>query len=76
MYTFKKSYRTFFPGVALLALLLAGSPCYSQSGLVEDPVTKASPSSDDLFARVIAAVRDLTFTTGCVLSVDGGRPLN
>jgi hypothetical protein len=54
MYTFKKSYRTFFPGAALLALLLAGSPCYSQSGLVEDPVAKASPSSDDLFARVIA----------------------
>src|SRR5258708_29838339 len=54
MYTFRKSYRTFFPGVALLALLLAGSPCYSQSDLVEDPVAKASPSSDDLFARVIA----------------------
>src|SRR5258708_6488685 len=54
MYTFKKSYGTFFPGAALLALLLAGSPCYSQSGLVEDPATKASPSSDDLFARVIA----------------------
>jgi len=27
-------------------------------------------------AAVIAAVRDLTFTTGCVLAVDGGRPLN
>jgi hypothetical protein len=25
---------------------------------------------------VIAAVRDLTFTTGCILAVDGGRPLN
>ena len=54
MYTFKKSYRTFFPGVALLALLLAGSPCYSQSGPVEDPAPNASASSDELFARVIA----------------------
>jgi 3-oxoacyl-[acyl-carrier protein] reductase len=25
---------------------------------------------------VVAAVRDLTFTTGCVLGLDGGRPLN
>jgi 3-oxoacyl-[acyl-carrier protein] reductase len=25
---------------------------------------------------VVSAVRDLTFTTGCVLAVDGGRPLN
>ena len=54
MCTFKKSYRTFFPGVALLALLLAGSPCYSQSGPVEDPAPNASASSDELFARVIA----------------------
>ena len=54
MYTFKKSYRTFFPGVALLALLLVGSPCYSQSGPRKDSAPNASPSSDDLFARVIA----------------------
>jgi 3-oxoacyl-[acyl-carrier protein] reductase len=26
-------------------------------------------------AAVLAAVRDLTFSTGCVLAVDGGRPL-
>lgn len=31
---------------------------------------------EEVAAAVIAAVRDLTFTTGCVLSVDGGRPLN
>jgi len=54
MYTFKKSYRTFFPGVALLALLLAGSPCYSQSGPRKDSAPNASPSSDELFGRVIA----------------------
>src|SRR5216684_8240819 len=54
MYTFKKSYRAFFPGVVLLALLLAGPPCYSQSDLVEDPAPKAPLSSDDLFGRVIA----------------------
>jgi len=30
----------------------------------------------EVAAAVVAAVRDLTFTTGCTLSVDGGRPLN
>jgi 3-oxoacyl-[acyl-carrier protein] reductase len=30
----------------------------------------------EVAAAVIVAVRDLTFSTGCVLSVDGGRPLN
>jgi 3-oxoacyl-[acyl-carrier protein] reductase len=30
---------------------------------------------EEVAAAVIAAIRDLTFTTGCVLSVDGGRPL-
>lgn len=31
---------------------------------------------DEVAAAVIAAVRDLSFTTGCVLPVDGGRPLS
>jgi 3-oxoacyl-[acyl-carrier protein] reductase len=31
---------------------------------------------EEVAATVVAAVRDLTFTTGCVLPVDGGRPLN
>jgi 3-oxoacyl-[acyl-carrier protein] reductase len=30
----------------------------------------------EVAAAVLAAVRDLTFSTGCVLGVDGGRPLN
>jgi len=30
----------------------------------------------EVAAAVVAAVRDLTFSTGCVLGVDGGRPLN
>jgi 3-oxoacyl-[acyl-carrier protein] reductase len=30
----------------------------------------------EIAAAVVAVVRDLTFTTGCVLAVDGGRPLN
>lgn len=54
MYTFKKSYGAFSPGLALFALLLAGSPCHSQSGPVEEPATKTPLSSDDLFSRVIA----------------------
>jgi 3-oxoacyl-[acyl-carrier protein] reductase len=31
---------------------------------------------EQVAAAVLAAVRDLTFSTGCVLAVDGGRPLN
>ena len=31
---------------------------------------------EEVAAAVIVAVRDLQFSTGCVLSVDGGRPLN
>jgi 3-oxoacyl-[acyl-carrier protein] reductase len=30
---------------------------------------------EDVAAAVVVAVRDLKFTTGCILSVDGGRPL-
>jgi 3-oxoacyl-[acyl-carrier protein] reductase len=33
-------------------------------------------SPDDVSQAVLAVVRDLTFTTGAVLSVDGGRPLS
>ncbi len=31
---------------------------------------------EEVAAAVLVAVRDLTFTTGCVLPVDGGRPLS
>lgn len=30
---------------------------------------------EDVATAVVSAIRDLTFTTGCILSVDGGRPL-
>ena len=30
---------------------------------------------DEVAAAVLAAVRDLTFTTGSVVALDGGRPL-
>lgn len=30
----------------------------------------------EVAAAVVVAIRDLTFTTGCVLAVDGGRPLS
>jgi 3-oxoacyl-[acyl-carrier protein] reductase len=30
----------------------------------------------DVARAVLAAVKDLTFSTGCVIAVDGGRPLN
>jgi 3-oxoacyl-[acyl-carrier protein] reductase len=33
-------------------------------------------ATDEVATAVLIAVRDLTFTTGSVISVDGGRPLN
>jgi hypothetical protein len=41
-------------GVTLLALLLAGSPCFSQSVPPESATTEASANGGDLFSRVIA----------------------
>jgi 3-oxoacyl-[acyl-carrier protein] reductase len=31
---------------------------------------------EEVAVMVLAAVRDLTFSTGCILAIDGGRPLN
>jgi 3-oxoacyl-[acyl-carrier protein] reductase len=31
---------------------------------------------EEVAAAVMTAVRSLTFSTGCILAVDGGRPLN
>jgi 3-oxoacyl-[acyl-carrier protein] reductase len=31
---------------------------------------------EEVAAAVVAVIRDLKFTTGCVLAVDGGRPLS
>jgi 3-oxoacyl-[acyl-carrier protein] reductase len=30
---------------------------------------------DEVAAAVLAAIRDLRFSTGCIIPVDGGRPL-
>src|SRR5713226_3409639 len=42
------------PGLVVLALLLTGSPCFSQSAPTESPTPEGSKSEGDLFSQVIA----------------------
>lgn len=37
---------------------------------------KRLATPEDVGSTVLSAVRDLTFSTGCILPVDGGRPIN
>jgi hypothetical protein len=54
MYTFKRRYVMISPGLAALALWLAGSPCFGQSTAPEQSTTEAPATSGDMFSRVIA----------------------
>jgi hypothetical protein len=54
MCTFERRYDILLPGVAALALLLAGLPCFGQSSPSDQPATEATPASADMFSRVIA----------------------
>jgi hypothetical protein len=52
--TFKRRYSMGLRRLAVLALLLTGSPCFSQSTPVESPVAETPASNGDLFGQVIA----------------------
>jgi len=52
--TFKGRYSQWLRRLAVLALLLTGSPCFSQSAPTEGSVAEAPASNGDLFSRVIA----------------------
>ena len=54
MFTFERRYMQAGMGFGVLALLLAGLPCFGQTTAPERLATEASPSNGDLFSRVIA----------------------
>jgi 3-oxoacyl-[acyl-carrier protein] reductase len=63
------------PGLVDTEFVKSLDPAWRYSQAARTPLGRLA-LPDEVAAAVIVAVRDLTFTTGCVLSVDGGRPLN
>lgn len=63
------------PGLVDTDFVKSLDPKWREEQAARTPLGRlAAPA--EVAAAVVAAVRDLTFTTGCVLAVDGGRPLN
>ncbi len=63
------------PGLVDTEFVKSLDPAWREEQAARTPLGRlAAPA--EVAAAVVAAVRDLTFTTGCVLAVDGGRPLN
>ena len=63
------------PGLVDTEFVKSLDPAWRDQQAARTPLGRLV-APEEVAAAVIAAVRDLTFTTGCVLSVDGGRPLN
>jgi 3-oxoacyl-[acyl-carrier protein] reductase len=63
------------PGLVDTEFVKSLDPKWREEQAARTPLGRlAAPA--EVAAAVVAAVRDLTFTTGCILAVDGGRPLN
>jgi 3-oxoacyl-[acyl-carrier protein] reductase len=62
------------PGVVDTGFIRSLDPAWREDQLGRTPLGRLA-SPDEVASAVVAVVRDLTFTTGCVLAVDGGRPL-
>jgi 3-oxoacyl-[acyl-carrier protein] reductase len=63
------------PGLVDTDFVKSLDPTWREEHAARTPLGRlAAPA--EVAAAVTAAVRDLTFTTGCVLAVDGGRPLH
>jgi 3-oxoacyl-[acyl-carrier protein] reductase len=63
------------PGLVDTEFVKSLDPKWREEQTARTPLGRLA-SPEDVAATVVAAVRDLTFATGCVLPVDGGRPLN
>ena len=63
------------PGLVDTEFVKSLDPKWREEQTARTPLGRLA-SPEDVAAAVVAAVRDLTFSTGCVLPVDGGRPLN
>jgi 3-oxoacyl-[acyl-carrier protein] reductase len=62
------------PGVVDTGFIRSLDPAWRGDQLARTPLGRLA-APDEVAAAVLAAARDLTFTTGSVLAVDGGRPL-
>jgi 3-oxoacyl-[acyl-carrier protein] reductase len=63
------------PGLVDTEFVKSLDPLWRDQQAERTPLGRLA-APEEVAAAVIAAVRDLTFTTGCVLAVDGGRPLS
>jgi 3-oxoacyl-[acyl-carrier protein] reductase len=63
------------PGLADTEFVKSLDPAWRDEQAARTPLGRLALPAE-VAAAVLAAVRDLTFTTGCVLGVDGGRALN
>jgi len=63
------------PGLVDTEFVKSLDPRWREEQAARTPLARLA-RPQEVGAAVVAAVRDLTFTTGCVLAVDGGRPLN
>jgi 3-oxoacyl-[acyl-carrier protein] reductase len=63
------------PGLVDTEFVKSLDPGWRDAQAARTPLGRLA-APEEVAAAVVAAVRDLTFTTGSVLSVDGGRPLN
>lgn len=63
------------PGLVDTEFVKSLDPAWRDQQAARTPLGRLV-APEEVAVAVVAAVRDLTFTTGCVLSVDGGRPLS
>jgi 3-oxoacyl-[acyl-carrier protein] reductase len=63
------------PGLVDTEFVKSLDPQWRDSQAARTPLGRLA-APEEVAAAVMVAVRDLTFSTGCVLAVDGGRPLN
>jgi NAD(P)-dependent dehydrogenase (short-subunit alcohol dehydrogenase family) len=63
------------PGLVDTEFVKSLDPQWRDTQAARTPLGRLA-APEEVAAAVLTAVRDLTFSTGCVLAVDGGRPLN
>ncbi len=62
------------PGLVDTQFVKALDPSWRDAQVALTPLGRLA-APDEVAAAVLAAIRDLRFSTGCVIPVDGGRPL-
>ena len=63
------------PGLVDTEFVKSLDPAWREEQAARTPLGRLAQPVE-VARAVVAAVRDLTFTTVCVLGLDGGRPLN